>query len=182
VLEIGAGNGELAEALRSAGYEVTAIDPRSESPAILPVALHDVEAAPASFDAAVSVVAMHHVEPLAESCARLAELVRPGGALVLDEIDVDRFDERAASWWLARRPAEDEDRTADDVIAYLHHHCHPLEVMRAALDGWFSLAAPVRGPYLYRWSLPPGVRAGEEAAIHAGELPAVGSRVVGTRR
>jgi hypothetical protein len=54
--------------------------------------------------------------------------------------------------------------------------------MRTALDGSFSLGAPVRGTYLYRWDLPPGVRAVEEEAIAAGELPAIGVRLVGTRR
>ena len=32
--------------------------------------------------------------------ARLAELVRPGGVLAIDEVDVERLDERAARWWL----------------------------------------------------------------------------------
>jgi hypothetical protein len=40
----------------------------------------------------------------------------------------------------------------------------------------------VRGPYLYRWKLGPELRAGEEAAIAAGEIPAPGARLVGLRR
>jgi SAM-dependent methyltransferase len=182
VLEIGAGRGELAGALRAAGHDVVAIDPRAEGPAVEPVALLDLAAEPAGFDAAVAVVSMHHVQPLAASCAWLAELVRPGGALVLDELDVDRFDEDAASWWLAQRSQADEERTPADLVAYLHHHCHPLSLLREALDEWFELGEPLRGPYLYRWGLPPGVRPAEEAAIAAGELPAIGARLVGTRR
>lgn len=182
VLEIGAGRGELAEALRSAGHDVVAIDPRADGPDVLAVRLHELQAELASFDAAVAVVAMHHVEPLAESCRRLAELVRPGGTLVLDELDVDRFDERAAAWWLARRRPADEARTPAEAVAYLHHHCHPLSVLREVLGAAFALGEPARGPYLYRWDLPPGLRTSEEAAIAAGELPAVGARVTGTRR
>jgi SAM-dependent methyltransferase len=146
--------------------------------------LHELDAEPASFDAAVSVVAMHHVEPLAESCAWLAELVRPGARLVLDEIDVERFDEEVAAWWLARRDDHDdhEERTPADIVAYLHHHCHRLEALRATLGEWFALGETARGPYLYRWSMPPGMRPVEEAAIAAGELPAVGARIVGARR
>jgi SAM-dependent methyltransferase len=182
VLEVGAGCGELANALTAAGYDVVAIDPRSDGPPVVAVALHELEAAPASFDAAVAVVSMHHVEPLAESCAWLAELVRPGGRLVLDELDVDRFDEGAAGWWLAQRAESDDARTPADVVAYLHHHCHPLRVLRETLGEWFALGDPVRGPYLYRWDMPPGVRATEESAIAAAGLPAIGARLVGTRR
>src|SRR4051795_925100 len=83
VLEVGAGRGELAAALRDAGYDVVAIDPAADgAPGVEPVALVDVVGEDASFDAAVAVVSLHHVEPLTGSCARLAEVVRPGGALV----------------------------------------------------------------------------------------------------
>ncbi len=182
VLEVGAGNGELARALTSAGYVVVAIDPHSDAPAVRRVGLNEVLEPVASFDAAVAVVSLHHVEPLAESCRRLSALVRRGGTLVLDEFDVDLFDESAARWWLARRQCgEDEDRTPADVIAFLRHHCHSLSMMRAALEPWFVLRSPVRGPYLYRWNLPPGLRATEEDDIAAGRLTAIGTRLVGTR-
>src|SRR4051794_41931627 len=53
VLEVGAGRGELAAALRDAGYDVVAIDPGIEdAPGVDRVALLDVEAGDASFDAA----------------------------------------------------------------------------------------------------------------------------------
>jgi SAM-dependent methyltransferase len=183
VLEVGAGDGELARALVSAGYETVAIDPRSDAPDVRRVALLDIVEPPASFDAAVAVVALHHVEPLVQSCRRLAELVRPGGTLVLDEFDVDLFDESAARWWLAHRDnVGDEDRTAADVIAFLRHHCHSLRTMRAALEPWFEIRAPVCGPYLYRWDLPPGVRATEADDIAAGRLAEIGTRLVGVRR
>ena len=56
VLEIGAGDGELARALRGDGYDVVAIDPASESPDVLAVALNELDERPASFDAGVAVV------------------------------------------------------------------------------------------------------------------------------
>jgi SAM-dependent methyltransferase len=183
VFEVGAGDGELAAVLTSAGYEVVAIDPNSEAPEVRRVALHEADDVPASFDAAVAVVALHHVEPLEQSCRRLAELVRQGGTLVLDEFDVDLFDENAARWWVARRQRiGDEDRTPADVIAFLRHHCHTLSAMRAALEPWFELGPVVPGPYLYRWNLPPELRVAEEDDIAAGRLAAVGTRLVGTRR
>jgi SAM-dependent methyltransferase len=183
VLEVGAGDGELAAALTSIGYEVTAIDPASSAAPVRPVALHELREPPGSFDAAVAVVSLHHVEPLAESCRRLGEVIRPGGTLVLDEIDVDRFDEKTARWWLDHRQADEEGvHDHAEVVAHLRHHCHRLGDLRAALGEWFALGEPVRGSYLYRWNLPPGVRELEEQLIAAGGLPAIGARLVGVRR
>ena len=180
VLEVGAGDGSLAAALGEAGYDVVAIDPGSEVASVRAVSLHELDAPEGSFDAAVSVVAMHHVNPLRESCARLAEVMRAGGTLVLDEFDVERFDEAAARWLLAHH--NPHGRTAEDVIADLRHHCHPLRAVVDELAAWFELANPVRGPYLYRFDLPPQVRSDEERMIEAGQLPATGARIVGHRR
>ena len=179
VLEVGAGDGELAAVLDGAGYDVVAIDPAAETPAVRPVALHELSEPPASFDAAVAVVSLHHVQPLEDSCRRLGELVRPGGALVVDETDVDRLDERAAAWWLGH---SGHDTQPAELVAGMREHLHSLARLRAALDPWVVLGEPVRGPYLHRWNLPPGLREPEERLIAAGELPAVGARLVGVRR
>jgi len=186
VLEVGAGRGELAAALREAGWDVVAVDPAADgAPGVEPVPLLEAPGAPGSFDAAVAVVSLHHVDPLAESCARLAALVRPGGALVVDEFDVARFDERAARWQMAQRSAagyEHPDHGAG-WSADLRSHMHPVPVIRAALvaEG-FDVGEPVRGPYLYRWDLDPGLRPVEERLVAAGDLPATGARLVGVRR
>jgi SAM-dependent methyltransferase len=183
VLEVGAGGGELAGALRGDGYDVVAIDPASDTPDVRAVALCDLDEPPASFDAAVAVVSLHHVEPLAGSCRRLAEVVRPGGALVVDEFDVEQLDEAAAAWWLARRePHCHEPAGPADVVADLREHIHPLRLVRETLAEWFVLEAPVRGAYLHRWNLPPGLLEAEEELIAAGRLSATGARMVGTRR
>ena len=184
VLEIGAGSGELAAALVERGYDVVAIDPASEGPPVVPVPLHELDEPAASFDAAVAVVSLHHVEPLAESCRRLGELMRPGGTLVVDEFDVERYDERAARWWLERHAGGGHDHGRDpaEMVAELREHLHSLGRLRETLGPVFSLEPTVRGAYLHRWELPPGLLAEEDRLIAAGELPATGARFVGAVR
>ena len=176
VLEVGAGDGTLAAALPD--YDVVAIDPASEAPNVRPVALLDVDEPDASFDAAVAIVSLHHVQPLEGSCERLGALVRPGGVLVLDEVDFERFDERAARWWLEQRA--DTEHTVEDIVG-VRDHMHSLATLREALAPWFAVGEPVRGPYLYRWEMPPGMREPEETLIVSGDIPAVGARLVSRR-
>jgi SAM-dependent methyltransferase len=181
VLEIGAGQGELAAALRSAGYQVRAIDPAAEDGSqVERLTLIEAEG---SFDAAVAVVSLHHVEPLTASCAHLAGLLRPGGRLVIDEFDVACLDERAASWWIAQRRALGDEVGHDPASLVEAHreHIQPVSAIRDALRPFFALGEPVPGPYLHRWNLPPGLRDTEEHLIATGELPATGSRLIGTR-
>ena len=184
VLEVGAGAGRLARALRAAGYDVLAIDPRSENDDVLPVALADLDEPAASFAAAVAVVSLHHVDPLEDSCRRLGELVEAGGTLVLDEFDVAAFDLRAAAWWLEQRRAlgEPQSKTAAELVEEHREHLHSFEQVAAALEPHFELGLPVRGPWLHRWSLGESLRPLEEEAIARGELRAVGARLVGRRR
>jgi SAM-dependent methyltransferase len=183
VLEVGAGRGELARALDGAGYDVVAVDPESQDEGIVAVALLDLDEPPRSFDAAVAVVSLHHVQPLRESCRRLGELVRPSGRLVVDEFDVERFDERAAAWWLRERQAlgHDHGETPRDRVDELRAEVHPLAEILQALAPDFDCGEPVRGSYLHRWALDESLRTAEEALVAQGALPAVGVRLVARR-
>jgi SAM-dependent methyltransferase len=184
VLEIGAGSGRLARALRESGYDVLAIDPKSDSEDVRPVALSDVDEPAGSFAAAVAVVSLHHVDPLEESCRRLGELVQPGGTLVIDEFDAGAFDVGAAAWWLEQRAAigEPQPQTAEELVADHREHLHPLERILEALDPYFELGEPLRCAWLHRWNLGDSLRAVEEDAIARGQLSAVGARLLGRRR
>ena len=178
VLEVGAGDGELAAALADAGYEVVAIDPAGGPPHVRAVPLHELDEPDGSFAAAVAVVSLHHVEPLAESCARLAALLAPGARLVIDEFDVAIYDEAAARWWLSHT---DRDNHPEALVADLRAHLHSLDEIVTVLRTWFEVGEPVRGAYLYRWEIDPALRGDEEQAIAAGAIPATGARVIATR-
>ena len=183
VLEVGAGEGDLARALRVAGYDVLAIDPDPRGDDVRAVALHELEEPTVSFDAAVAVVSLHHVEPLEESCARLADIMSRGATLVVDEFDVGAYDERAAGWWLAQRGALGAmpEKTAGEMVGELRAHLHPLDRIAEALAaGGFDVGPPLRGPYL--WYLNETLRPAEEDLIARDELPAVGARVIARRR
>jgi SAM-dependent methyltransferase len=186
VLEVGAGSGELAAALRADGYEVLAIDPEPGSAAVERLALADLDVADAEFDAAVAVVSLHHVHPLGASLGSLARAVRPGGTLIVDEFDADAFEERAAAWVIERRGAEGHETHSDPaaLVAEIRGHLHSLAVIRAELERvGFELGPATPGAYLYRWGdLEPEHEADERHRIEAGELPAVGRRFAGVRR
>jgi SAM-dependent methyltransferase len=184
VLEVGAGGGGLARALRTAGYDVLAIDPEPSSEDVHAVALADLDASAGSFAAAVAVVSLHHVEPLEASCRRLGEVVEPGGALLVDEFDVGAFDLGAAAWWLEQRRAlgEEQPQSAAELVDEHREHLHPLDRILAALQPYFELGPPVRGPWLHRWNLGESLRSVEVEAIARGELRATGARLVGRRR
>jgi SAM-dependent methyltransferase len=184
VLEVGAGGGELAADLLAAGYDVLAIDPAGGPPPVRRLALLDVDGAAGSFDAAVAVVSLHHVNPLRESLARLGELVRPGGRLIVDEFDVERLDERATGWWIEQGLEQRRERPHNPAACAeeMRGHLHPVARLADALAPWFDVGEPVRGAYLHRWDLEPGLREAEEALIAAGRLPALGARLVAVRR
>jgi SAM-dependent methyltransferase len=183
VLEIGAGDGELARILAEGGYAMIAIDPEPATADVRAVALHELDEPAGAVDAPVPVVSLHHVEPLRESLRRLAELLKPGGVLVVDEFDVAAFDTRAAGWWLRKRHALGavEAASPDELVGEHRAHLHPLSRIVDALDTDFRVGAPRTGAYLYRWDLGESFRRDEEAAIARALIPAVGARLLAHR-
>ena len=185
VLEIGAGKGEVARALSDAGYAVTAVDPAAEPGGI--VTRCSLLETRGSFDVAVAVVSLHHIDPLEQSCAHLATLLPAGAPLVIDELDIDRYDERAMRWWYSQRQAlglgsDEHDHGPLEILDHMRDHIHSLEAVSAALQPHFELAPPVRGPYLHRWELRPSLYEAEVDLIAGGLLPAVGARLIAMRK
>ena len=188
VLEVGAGEGQLARRMAAAGYDVVAVDPQATTPDVLAIPVDALAEPAASFDSAVAVLSLHHVHRLDDSSAHLASLLRPGASLIVDELDLDRFDEQAAAWWLEQQALlghehdHEHELTAESVVARLREELHPLNRILASLDPYFELQLTWRGAYLYRWRLGESQRPVEEELIAAGALPAIGVRILGTRR
>ena len=185
LLEVGAGDGELAAALRESGYDLRAIDPREEvADGVERVALIDLEAPGGSFDGAVAMLSLHHVEPLDASLARLAAILRPGARLVVDEFDVAAFDRRAAAWLLARWHEQGREVHGDAgaFLGDVRAHLHPVALIRERLGAvGFEVGEAELVPYLHRWHLEPGLLDAEEEAIAAGEVPLTGARFIAVR-
>src|SRR2546423_14964329 len=79
VLEVGAGAGRLARALRALGYDVLAIDPGSDDEDVRAVALADLDEPAGSLAAAVAGLSPHHRDPPAASRRPRRAPARPGG-------------------------------------------------------------------------------------------------------
>jgi len=183
VLEIGAGEGELARSLRTSGYDTTAIDPKSEVADVKGIALVDLPQQGDRFDAALAVVSLHHVDPLEASIERLAAALAPGAPLLVDEFDAVQLDERAAAWWLEQRRARgDEDpETPEELGPKMQARVHSIELIVRVLRRWFEIGPLERGTYLYRWRLDESLRPVEEDLVARGELPLTGVRFVARR-
>lgn len=110
LLDVGCGTGDFSRLVASRCGHVTAVDlspgmidhaTQLLAPANLRFLIADVFSAdlsPASFDAIVSIAALHHMN-LPDALDRLASLLRPGGTLViLDLFRSSSLSDRLVSW------------------------------------------------------------------------------------
>ena len=109
VLEVGGGEGELAERIRTElGVEVIGVDQSERMVEIqrlkgIDARVGDVQQLPfagGEFDVAVAAWMLYHVPDLERALAELARVLRPGGRLVAVTNAVDHLQEL---WELARR-------------------------------------------------------------------------------
>jgi SAM-dependent methyltransferase len=191
VLEVGCGSGELAVALAAAGYDVTAIKPEApDGPIFRRVRLEEFSDA-GGFDAVVASTSLHHVADLEGAVDRLAELLRRGGLLVLEEFVRERLAGPTAHWFHGQRLAlaalgrEDATVPADfedwqrELAAHYDEHVHPFAEIEAALARRFAEREREWIPYLYDYHLDDALEPLERALIATGELAATGVRYVG---
>ena len=170
VLDVGCGAGAMTKELAGRGYEMTGVDPQApEGPEFVRTRLEDF-APDAPFDAAVALRSLHHVDDLEQAVERLWGALAPGARVVVLEWAVERLDDSV--WqWLVRHGLDDEAQRVPP-------HVIPLETVMQAMEGRFRLRFEERGTFLARERGREDLHAAEEAAIAAGELQALGARLV----
>jgi SAM-dependent methyltransferase len=178
VLDVGCGDGALVERLAEAGFDAVGVDPNA--PAAPRLVRERVEDATGigRFDAACSVMALHHadLEPVLES---IAGLLRPGGLVLVSEFSWDAYDERAAAW------VAEHDAARDGSVAAWHDEhegLHPGERVRSALDEAFERRSLTNRAYLAPMLGRPDLERAELAAIERRELPAIGWWYAGAKK
>jgi SAM-dependent methyltransferase len=186
VLEIGCGCGDLARALADEGFAVTAIDPHApDGDVFQAVSLEDF-ANPEPFDAVIAIRSLHHIHDLEGAVEKMAQLLRPGGRIVIHEHAWERLDHDTARWYLDQRTAHGHDHgapaTAEDCIRQWNQdHCdlHTSAAMLAALESHFTQLYFAWAPYLHAELAPVVAAEQEQSLIDAGTIQATGFKFVG---
>jgi SAM-dependent methyltransferase len=185
VLEVGCGRGELARAINSRGYAVTAIDPEAPEGDVFQAVSLERFVDPGPVDAVVASRSLHHIPDLPAALDTIAGLLERGGRLIVHEHAWDRLDEATARWYLEQRAAlgpAPAGSVAECLAAWRHDHAglHGYGTMREELDRRFRERFFAWTPYLY-WELGGAVEQEERALIDAGAIQATGFYYVGER-
>jgi SAM-dependent methyltransferase len=191
VLEVGCGQGELTTALAAAGYDVLGIDPIAPlGDRFRRIRLEDLDEEDA-YDAVVAARSLHPIRDLAHALDRVVALLRPGGALVLEELGWDLIDEPTLDWLHGQRralaaagrgeaPASLEGLR--DEWEASHLGIHGFAALRGELEERFDERVFAWTPFLYRLLGGVATEVLEQALIDAGAIRALGFRYVGVSR
>jgi SAM-dependent methyltransferase len=187
VLAIGGGRGELARALADRGFDVVAIDPAAPQGAIYRRVSLAEFADPEPFDAVVAIRSLHHIPDLDGAVSKMAELLRPGGRLIVHEHAWERLDDRTARWYLERRTAQGPGAPATLARCVHewnedHEHLHTGAAMLEALGRRFTPLQLTWTPYLHGELAPPVTADQEQLLIDAGTINSTGFAFVAVRR
>lgn len=94
VLEIGAGEGLLAARLAAAGHDVVALDADLRSTfAIVESSFEDYDAPSQSFDCIAAQLVLHHAVDLGAMLDKIAQLLKSGGLIAIDDYGWERSDD-----------------------------------------------------------------------------------------
>lgn len=171
VLEVGAGDGAVAMALASRGYEVVALDEgKRDAPGADAIRwveadfLHYEERD--RYDAVLFTRSLHHMSPVEGAIERAHALLKPEGLLVGEEFAFDRVTLPTARWYYDLEsvlvaagilaPPEVPSPDGNPLGRWRKDHSHdpPLQsghAMLAAARERFEVAAAEEAPYLYRY-------------------------------
>jgi SAM-dependent methyltransferase len=171
VLEVGCGSGHLAAELDAAGHRVVALDASAERVAEAQARGVDARVAlfpdfrDAPFDAVLFTHSLHHLHDLSGGVARARELLRQGGALVVEDFVWDELDARSVAWAYAAFDAQrerlrlgpDRFRLAGEPVAawrktFVEQHLHGAAALREALARAFVCERESFVPYFFRFA------------------------------
>ncbi len=197
VIEVGCGSlGGFVPALENDGYRAIGIDPQApEGSSYHRIEFERSDAPPA--DAVIACTSLHHVADSAVVVDRIADVLHPGGAVVVVEWDWQSFDEATARWAFERMDPGDEPKgwlhgarerwLASGLPWYDYltgwageHGLHAAPALVGELDRRFERVRCDRGPYCFS-DLPGTTEAEELRAIEAGEIRALRIDYVGRR-
>jgi SAM-dependent methyltransferase len=195
VVDLGCGSlGGFVPMLLADGYDAIGVDPNAPQEPPYRQGEFEHTELPGPLDAIVASTSLHHVADPAEVLDRIAQVVRPGGVVVVVEWASERFDERTARWCFERLGSEESwlQRLRDEwrgsgidwqnyFRSWLgHEHLHSGETLVRLLDERFERQQLSYGPYFFA-GLADATERDEEAAIAGGEIRAGRIDYVGTR-
>jgi SAM-dependent methyltransferase len=178
VLEVGGGEGELAERLiRELRCELVGID---QSPRMVEIQrakgidarVGDVQALPfpdASFDVCVAAWMLYHVADLERALAELARVLRPGGRLVAVTNGLDHLKELHE---LAGGRTRRANFVRENGSGLLERHFRRVE--RRDVDGWVTMDDATMRSYAASWAaLSPILELPPQPSLRIRRLPTV---------
>jgi SAM-dependent methyltransferase len=201
ILEAGCGQGALAAAMASLGYDVTGVDRDADAVAAarergVPVIHADVRDVSGKYDVVLFTRSLHHADDLDGILAHAATLLTPGGQIIIEEFAWERVDHAAADFLydtralLVAADVLDAELPSGGLLeAWVagHDFLHRGAAMLDALDRAGGAMSTVDTPMLWRlingrggsWAEPATrvldvVRQAEQRRIAAGTLPSVG--------
>ena len=201
VIELGCGllGGHVPSLLRT-GYHAIGVDPEAPEAPEAPgtpspyrrIAFEDYRP-DAPVDAVIASLSLHHTHDPGAVLDHIADLLIPGGTLVVIEWISEELDERTAQWCSGHRPRGPEDPDdPDDPGSWLagmlaewtasglpwdryfqarleEHALHPAAVIRRELEARFATVHLSTGPYYFPDLLDADEHT-EQAAIDSGQI------------
>lgn len=199
VVDVGCGSlGGFVPALEQDGYQAIGVDPHAPEGASYRRIEFEQSDLSVPADAVIACTSLHHVADPAEVVDRIADVLAPGGAVVVVEWDWQRFDEASARWAFERLDPADEPKgwltgarerwlasglPWDDYLTGWagQHGLHGAGALVDELDRRFDRVSCERGAYLFS-DLPGTSEAEELRAIEAGEIQALRIDYLGRQR
>jgi ubiquinone/menaquinone biosynthesis C-methylase UbiE len=159
VLEVGGGEGELAERIvRALGCELVAIDQSERMVEIqrskgIDARVGDVQSLPfddAKFDLAIAAWMLYHVADLDRALSELARVLRPGGRLIAVTNASDHLLELHELAGVAKRDREWVFRSENGEALLRRYFA---QVERHDADGWVTMDDATLRAYAKSWNL-----------------------------